>query len=80
MGFDEQEWCGMMNAAAAEIERLRTALAPFAQFSDRYPEAKAGHIATQIRDPFAPVTMGDMHRAREVLTTDAPVKADGTEV
>lgn len=50
-----------------EMMLLRAALEPFARFADRYPDARPDLIVLSLQDPRVPVTMGDMHRAKEAL-------------
>ena len=51
----------------AVLKDAELALQPFARFSARYPEADATQQILSLRDPFCPVTIGDMHAARSAV-------------
>ena len=51
-----------------DLVRLRNALAPFAAFAERYPDANPRIAMTPIHDSQVPVVMADYYRARDVYT------------
>lgn len=58
-----------LEAAEAEVARMRSALEPFAKCSEVYPNAVAdANIGFgAVHDPRCPLTIGDFHRARALV-------------
>lgn len=85
-GYDRDLWAeekeefidtAVMRSAADEIERLRTALVPFANWMnsidrDGFGDEPDGTVCAG-REVESPVTFGDLRRARELLKY-APAK------